>query len=195
MNAKWILAASLACLLASAHVNAQTDDQLTSDAIKTALASEPHHLQAQIVGIDSGSRTLSLKGAKGHVIPVAVGPQITNFDSLKIGDRVDVLIKEALLLRAVKSTVQDAGLRKRVDTSAFAPASGTAGFGAAKEVEIIATVQRIDQKKKTITLRGPWHTDTFGLPPELAAKKLKAGDTVHVVFISATAVEVTPVGK
>ncbi|AMM18293.1 hypothetical protein AX768_23845 [Burkholderia sp. PAMC 28687] len=195
MNAKWILAASLAGCLATVNVSAQTDDQLSTDAIKTALASEPRHLQAQIVGIDIGSRTLSLKGSKGHVVPVAVSPQVTNFDSLKIGDRVDVLIKEALLLRAVKSTVADAGLRKRVDTTAFASASDASGFGAAKEIEIIATVQSIDQKKKTITLRGPWHTETFGIPPELAAKKLKAGDTVHVVYISATAVEVTPVSK
>jgi Cu/Ag efflux protein CusF len=195
MNAKLIVTAMLAGFLATVNVSAQADDQLSADAIKTALASVPRDLQAQIVGIDTGSRTISLKGAKGHIVPVAVSPQVTNFNTLKIGDRVDVLIKEALLLRAVKSNVADAGLRKRVDTTAIAPASDASGFGAAKEVEIIATVQKIDEKKKTITLRGPWHTDTFGLPPELAAQKLKAGDSVHVVFISATAVQVTPVGK
>ncbi|WP_438392695.1 hypothetical protein [Caballeronia sp. DA-9] len=195
MNAKWTLAVLLTCLTMTAQANAQNSDPLSSDAIKTALASEPRHLQAQIVGIDASTRTLSLKGAKGRVIPVSIGQQVTNFDTLKIGDRVDVLIKEALLLDAVKPQNKDDGLRKRVDTTAFAPASDASGFGAAKEVDIIATVQRIDPKKKTITLRGPWRTETFGLTPDLAAKKFKVGDSVHAVYISATAVQVTPVAK
>jgi Cu/Ag efflux protein CusF len=138
---------------------------------------------------------LTLKGAKGRVLPAVVGKQVTNFDTLKIGDRVDVMIKDALLLKAVKTSAKDDGLRKRVDTTAFAPASDASGFGSAQEVEIIATVQSINRKNKTITLRGPWHTDTFDLTPELAAYKLKAGDTIHAVFVSATAVEVTPVAK
>jgi hypothetical protein len=56
-------------------------------------------------------------------------------------------------------------------------------------------VQSTNKKKKTITLRGLWHTETFDLSSEIAAYKLKAGDTVHAVMISATAVEVTPTTK
>lgn len=195
MNAKWTVAVSIALMMMTAHVSAQTDDQLSSAAIQSALAAPPRHFQAQIIGIDSGTRTLTLKGAKGRVLPAVVGKQVTNFDTLKIGDRVDVLVKDALLLKAVKASAKDDGLRKRVDTSVFASASDASGFADVREVEIIATVQSINRKNKTITLRGPWHTDTFDLTPELAANKLKAGDTIHAVFISATAVEVAPVAK
>jgi Cu/Ag efflux protein CusF len=195
MNAKWTAAVLLALLMTTAHVSAQTDDPLASATIQAALAAPPRHLQAQIIGIDTSSRTLTLKGAKGHVIPAVIGKQVTNFDTLKVGDRVDVLFKDALLLQAVKTSAKGGELRKRVDTSAFAPASDAAGFGSVKEVEIIATVQSINKKNKTITLRGPWHTDTFHLTPQLAAQKLKAGDMIHAVFISAVAVEVTPVNK
>jgi Cu/Ag efflux protein CusF len=195
MNAKWTVAVSLALLMATAHVSAQTDDQLSSAAIQSALAAPPKHFTARIIGIDSGARTVTLKGAKGRVVPAVVGKQVTNFDTLKIGDRVDVLFKDALLLKAVKTSAKDDGLRKRVDTTVLAQASDASGFGAAREVEIIATVQSINRKNKTITLRGPWHTDTFDLTPELAADKLKAGDTIHAVFVSATAVEITPVVK
>jgi len=113
-----------------------------------------------------------LKGAKGRVIPVVVGKEVTNFDTLKIGDRVDVQIRDAILVKAVKASAKDDGLRKRVDTEVYAPASGSEGFGAVREVEVIATVQSINQKKKTITLRGPWHTATFDLSSEIAAYKL-----------------------
>ena len=61
----------------SAQVNAQTDDQLTSDAIKTALASKAMpHLQAQIVGIDSGSRTLRSKAPRAMSFPWQSDPRL-----------------------------------------------------------------------------------------------------------------------
>jgi hypothetical protein len=195
MNAKWTVALSLALLTVTAHVGAQTDQQLSSAAIQSVLSAPPKQVQAQITGIDPGTRTLTLKGTKGRVIRVVVGKEVTNFDTLKIGDRVDVQIRDAILVKAVKASAKDDGLRKRVDTEVYAPASGSEGFGAVHEVEVIATVQSINQKKKTITLRGPWHTETFDLSSEIAAYKLKAGDTVHAVMISATAVQVTPTAK
>ena len=195
MNAKWTVALSLALLTVTAHVSAQTDQQLSSAAIQSALNAPPKLLHAQIVGIDTGARTLTLKGAKGRVIPVAVGKEVTNFDALKIGDRVDVQVRDAMLIRAMKASAKGDELRKRVDTEVYAPASGSQGFGAVHETEIVATVQNINSKNKTITLRGPWHTETFDLSSEIAAYKLKKGDTVHAVLISATAVEVTPTAK
>jgi hypothetical protein len=195
MNEKWTVALSLALLTITAHVGAQTDQQLSSAAIQSALNAPPKQLHAQIVGIDNGTRTLTLKGAKGRVIPVAVGKEVTNFDTLKIGDRVDVQVRDAMLIRAMKASAKGDELRKRVDTEVYAPASGSQGFGAVHETEIVATVQSINSKNKTITLRGPWRTETFDLSSEIAAYKLKPGDTVHAVLISATAVEVTPTAK
>ena len=195
MNAKWTVAVSLALLTITAHVGAQTDRQLSSAAIQSALNAPPKQLHAQIVGIDAGARSLTLKGVKGRVITVAVGKEVTNFDALKIGDRVDVQVRDAMLIRAMKASSKGDELRKRVDTEVYAPASGSQGFGAVHETEIVATVQSINSKNKTITLRGPWHTETFDLSSEIAAYKLRPGDTVHAVLISATAVEVTPTAK
>ena len=160
-----------------------------------ALNAPPKQIHAQIVGIDPVTRTLTLKGAKGRVMPVVIGKEVTNFDALKIGDRVDVQVRDSMLVRAVKASAKGDELRKRVDTEVYAPASGSQGFGAVHETEIVATVQSINNKNKTITLRGPWRTETFGLSSEIAAYKLKPGDTVHAVLISATAVEVTPTAK
>ena len=195
MNEKWTVALSLALLTVTAHVGAQTDQQLSSAAIQSALNAPPKQIHAQIVGIDTGARTLTLKGAKGRVIPVTVGKEVTNFDDLKIGDRVDVQVRDALLIRATKASAKGDELRKRVDTDVYVPASGSQGFGAVHETEIFATVQSVNSKNKTITLRGPWRAETYDLSSEIAAYKLKPGDSVHAVLISATAVEVTPTPK
>ncbi|BCQ25012.1 hypothetical protein NK8_31890 [Caballeronia sp. NK8] len=153
---------------------------------------EPIHVQATIVGIDAANRTLTVRGPRGDAL-VLVNKEVTNFDKLHIGDRVDVLYKNALLVSAEK--VKSNGTRARTDTTTYQPtsgANGTTGFDATRQVEVIATVESVNNKKRTIALRGPWRTETFDLTPDIAAEKLKKGDTIHAVFVSATAVQVTP---
>ncbi len=195
MNTKWISALLLAFSVITGPALAQGDDQLATQALKDALVAKPRLFTATIVGIEPGTRTLTLRGTKGRVVPVVVQKEVSNFDALKIGDRVDVMIKNALLLKAVKVSAKDDGLRKRVDTNVYAPASDGSGYGAVHQVEILATVQRIDTKHKTISLRGAQRTGGFDLSPAIAAQNLKVGDTVHAVYISAMAVGVTPKQK
>jgi len=180
-----------ALLISAPPVMAQTEDTLASAAIKKALESPPRHLQAQIVGIEPTTRTLTLKGTDGNIVPVVVRKEATNFASLQIGDQVDVLMKRAMLVRAIKTSEKDNGLRKRVETDVYAPGADGSGYGSVHQMEILATVQHINKKTKTITLRGPWKTETFPLTPEVASDNLKAGDTIRAIFVSAIAVDVT----
>src|ERR1700730_17604304 len=113
MTAKWTVALSLALLTVTAHVGAQTDQQLSSAAIQSVLSAPPKQVQAQITGIDPGTRTLTLKGTKGRVRPVVVGKEVTNFDTLKIGDRVNVQIRGAILVKEVETFAKEDGVRKR----------------------------------------------------------------------------------
>jgi Cu/Ag efflux protein CusF len=191
MNAKWNMAWIIAIASIAAPVYAQ-DTSLADAAQKVVSAAEPVHKQAEIIGIDAATRTLTLRGPKGATTTAVVSDQVRNFDQLKIGDKVDVLYKNALLVTASKATGADKGIRKRVDTAVYAPASGANGFESSRQVEILATVESITRKNGTITLRGPWRTDTFDIPHDLDTKNLKPGDTIHAVFVSAAAVEVTP---
>jgi hypothetical protein len=157
-----------------------------------ALAVEPVHVKAEIVGIDPGSRALTLKGPQGNTVIVLVGQQVAAFDQLKVGDRVDVLYKNALLVKAEKVTAKGKGKgsRERVDTQAYAPASG--GLDSTREIETLATVQKIDRTRRLVTLRGASRTQTLEVSPEVDLADIKAGDTIHAVFVSAAAVQVTP---
>jgi hypothetical protein len=154
---------------------------------------EPVHMKAEIVGIDAGSRSLTLKGPGGNEVPVLVGQQVSTFDQLKVGDRVDVLYKNALLVKAEKVVGAEKGIRKRVDKQTYTPASG--GFESARQTEVVATVEKIDRKKRLVTLRGAYRTQTLEAGPGVDLKDVKAGDTIHAVFVSAAAVQITPVGQ
>jgi hypothetical protein len=180
---------------------AQNNEAASAPQGQTALASAaedivanapPVHIQAKIVGIDRASRIVTLRGPRGNEADIALSPQVSNFDQLNVGDTVDVLYKNALLITAEKVTGKDAGIRKRVDTNVYLPASS--GYDAARQVEVQATVQHINAKKREVTLRGAYQTVTLGVGKDVDLKHLKVGDTVHAVFVSAYATQVTPVG-
>ena len=189
MKAATIGAALMVAAFAAAQP-AWAQDAMASAAQGIVSQVQPVHLKAQIVGIDPGTRTLTLKGPAGNVVVVLVSQQVAGFDQLQIGDRVDVLYKNVLLVKADKVTGADKGIRARVDTQVYAPASG--GFASARQVEVLATVQKIDHKKRLVTLRGAYQTQTLEVGPDVDLKGVKVGDTIHAVFVSAAAVQVTP---
>ncbi|WP_044042279.1 hypothetical protein [Caballeronia insecticola] len=186
----------MSAMYASTGTALAQDPPLSKEARQIVGEAPPIHVQAQIVGIDPATRTLTVRGPRG-VSTVLVSKEVTNFDQLHVGDRVDVDYKNALLVSAEKVKGAAGGTRQRIDTTTYQAASGPkgeTGFDATRQVEIIATVESINTKKRTITLRGPWRTETFDLTPDVAEEKLRKGDTIHAVFVSATAVRVTPAG-
>ncbi|WP_321793376.1 copper-binding protein [Caballeronia sp. J97] len=149
-------------------------------------------IQARVVGIDPATNSVSLQGPAGRVEEVAVDPQIGDVKKLQLGDIVNIEYRSALLVRATK--VKSNGIRERIDTQATIPASG--GVAAqARVVEVIGTIERVDTKKRRVTLRGPNHTVTLDVAPDVSLAGIKAGDMVHAQFESATAVQVIRGGQ
>jgi Cu/Ag efflux protein CusF len=188
---------ALSIIAASANVSAQDNEALSKQAQDVISSARPVHVQATIIGIDKGSRMVTIRGPHRDV-SVVVSPEVSNFDQLQVGDKVDIEYKNELLVTAQKVTGKDAGIRKRADKQTLAPASGPggeSGFASSREVEVVATVEHVDMKHHTITLRGPWRTETMDLLPQFEDQHFKKGDTVHAVFVSAAAVKVTPVAS
>jgi hypothetical protein len=165
-------------------------DSMASTAQGVIAAVKPVQMKAEIIGMDAGSRTLTLKGPGGNVVVALVSQQLPGFDDLKVGDQVDVLYKNALLVKAEKVSGADKGIRKRTDKQVVTPTSG--GFESARQVEVLATVQKIDRKNRLVTLRGAYQTQTLEAGPDVDLSDIKVGDTIHAVFVSAAAVEVKP---
>ncbi|WP_321916062.1 MULTISPECIES: hypothetical protein [unclassified Paraburkholderia] len=147
---------------------------------------------ATVVSIDAATNSVTLRGARRNLVTVAVDPTIGDVSKLKPGDHVNILYKEALLLRAEK--VATRGIRSRVDTVATTPASG--GVAAtAHSVQVVATVQKIDRKSRKVALRGPTRTVVVVAPPDVPLESIKVGDSIRADYVSATAVQVTRDGQ
>lgn len=147
---------------------------------------------ATVVSIDPATNSVTLRGARRNLVTVSVDPTIGDVSKLKPGDHVNILYKEALLLRADK--VATRGIRSRVDTVATTPASG--GMAAtAHSVQVVATVEKIDRKSRKVALRGPRRTVVVVAPPDVPLESIKVGDSIRADYVGATAVQVTRAGQ
>src|SRR5207244_178156 len=59
-------------------------------------------LTATITAIDKATRDVTLKGPQGNEETVTAGPDVKNFDKMKVGDQVNVEYIEALTLELKK---------------------------------------------------------------------------------------------
>ncbi|MCC8397203.1 hypothetical protein LJ656_32005 [Paraburkholderia sp. MMS20-SJTR3] len=146
------------------------------------------HVQARVVAIDPATNSVTLMGPEGGVETFDVNPQAADVSKLRIGDLVTIAYKKAVLIGVDKLAAR--GIRQRIDTELTQPAANGV-VASARRVEVVATIRQIDRKNRTITLRGPTRTETLDVSPEVALERLKVGDSVRAVFVSAAAASVS----
>jgi Cu/Ag efflux protein CusF len=183
------LSTVLAALLASVPLYAQTATAPDAAASAPTGVLQVGEVQtvAHVVSVDAANNAVTLRGQQGKQVTVAVDPAVANVSKLAPGDQVNILYRDALLLRADK--VDTKGIRARVETTATAPASDGV-TATARSVQVVATVQKIDRKHRKVTLRGPTRTVVVNVPKDVPIEKLKVGDSVRADYVGATAVEV-----
>jgi hypothetical protein len=168
----------------------------------TVVASEPGKaavmetvkVTAGVAAIDKATRTVTLKTAKGKMLDVVAGPEVKNFDQIKVGDQLVVQYAQALTLEVkkgggVREITQDSGAVKAK------PGEKPAVAGA-REVTIVADVIAVDPKKMTITVKGPRGrvVDLKVKNPE-HFKVVKKGDQIEAVYVEAMAINIEPAPK
>ena len=149
---------------------------------------------ATVEEIDKPQRLVTLKGPKGNLLPLKVGPDVRNFDQVKVGDRVVVRYAEALSLTLKKDGKE---LRSSSDTADGArAAAGERPAGVvAEQIEVTADVIAVNAKTQTVTLRGPKHTVDLRLRDPKQFKLIKVGDQVEAVYTQALALSVEPAAR
>jgi hypothetical protein len=189
----FIAAGALAIAISSGcaqQPSVKDDTVVTSEPGKGAVT-RTIQATAQVVAIDTRTRTVTLKGPEGKVAEVVVGPQVRNFDQIRTGDRVVVRYLEALSLELRKTT----GSRDVTAAAAAAraapgerPAAVVAG-----QVTAVADVVAVDPTNMVITLKGPRGNivDLHVKNPD-HFKVVKPGDQVDVTYTEAVALSVEP---
>jgi Cu/Ag efflux protein CusF len=170
---------------------AQTKATVVGTAPGMAGAVQTVSIVATITAVDKQTRDITLKGPQGNEVTFTAGPDVKNFDNLKVGDQVKADYTEALTLELKKG----GGLVvQRTDKAAVAgakPGELPAGAGG-RQITIVADVIAVDAAKQTIALKGPQRTVELRIPNPEQFKKISKGDQVEATFTQAVAIAVQP---
>jgi hypothetical protein len=146
---------------------------------------------ATVTAVDATARTVTLKG-KTDTETIKVGPEVKNFDQIKVGDRVKVTFSQGVVLSLM---APDA---KAVEPSATAvgeaAAKGEKPAGAVKvSVKGTVTISKIDAASRIVTLTGPeGRSYKVKAGPDIKLDKIKVGDKVLAEYSETVAIAVEP---
>jgi Cu/Ag efflux protein CusF len=188
---KWVVSAVLVAVAQIASAQGQADVNVTRAPGK-ATATGMRKATVTIEKIDPDTRTVTLKGHDGKLVDVELGPEVKNFDQLKVGDVVTMTYKEALTLSLKKGGGAETSMQETPSVERAASGAKPGGM-VGREVKVTANVVAVDAKTKTVTLQGP-EGGKMDLkvddPAQLA--NVQVGDQVEAVYTEAFAVSVKP---
>jgi Cu/Ag efflux protein CusF len=189
---KFTLIAAAVMSIAAGTALAQTGGMaaVKSEPGKVTMA-EAVRVTASVEALDTAKRLITLKGPEGNTFVVQAGPEVKNFDQIKVGDLVVARYIEALTLELKPGGGQ---IRERTEReNAVAAKPGQApGAAAGRQVTVIADVMALDAKKQTVRLRGPQRTVDLKVKDPNQFKLIKVGDQVEATFTEAVAIAVEP---
>ena len=197
MKMKSILAGALIAVAPAATSLAQQQPGAAEGAIvrsEPGSASVVHTVQlsAEVVAIDKGTRTVTLKGPEGDTLDVVASGEVKNFDQIKVGDTVSARYSRSLALKLRKTKDASGGVTM-TEGSSEAPPGERPGLTAGSQITAIAEVTAVDPKESTITLKGPrGKSMTLEVHNPEQFKVVKPGDQVDVTYTEAVALSVEP---
>ena len=151
-------------------------------------------ISASVEAVDAANRAVTLKGPNGSPVTVAVGPDVKNFDQIKVGDSVFVRYFQALTLelkKAGKAMVE----RTESDAGETAQPGERPAMGGARQVHVVADVVALDPETQTVTLRGPTRVVDLQVHDPKQFALVSVGDQVEATYSEAAAISVEPAPK
>src|SRR5512137_1082705 len=146
-----ILAVAVASALAVAQPGlAQTGGNVTVASQPGAVGiAQTVEFSATIAAIDKASRTLTLKGQKGEEVKVVAGPEVKNFDQLKVGDVVNAKYLESLVLELKKGGGLPVAKTEKAGVAAAKPGERPAAVGG-RQITVVGNVMKVDAATQTV---------------------------------------------
>jgi hypothetical protein len=174
-----------AAMLATVAATVAGQSKTITGEVKTAVAT--------VESIERGSREVVLQKENGQFVTARVPEEVKNFDTLKVGDKVNIRYYDNIVLRLKlpgEAAVDTGG------TAATPAEGGQPGGTVAKQRTITATITEIDLSVPSITFKGPnnWTYSSRVLDKE-ALKKVKVGDRVDITWTEAVLISMEPPKK
>jgi len=147
--------------------------------------------EGEVVKIEKKTRTLTFKNKEGTSKFVA-GPEITNFDQIKKGDRVSVTYELAVAIELIKT--KSDGVRSKVETNTIttSKANEMPSEKIANKTTIIADIIAVDREKKLVSVKGPsGNVTTVTVKNPALLNDVNVGEQVKVIYYDAMAASIT----
>jgi len=140
---------------------------------------ETTRLDATVTTIDTAKRKVSLVTRKGEKFTITAGPEVENFDQIRIGDQLKVAYTEEITVRMAKpgEKAEDRG-EAEFDIS---PRGSKPGVMTSETYQAVATVSAIDLKKRKATLQfQDGTTKKFDVRKDVDLTRRKVGEKVVI---------------
>lgn len=195
-----LLAGAIAIALAS-PVRGQAQEPAHTATVQSAafeLARDEQTASATVTHIDPKTRFVTLRGENGKEFTIEAGPEVRNFDQLKVGDQVTATFQAAVALEVLPADSTSVGVESS-GAEERAAKGATPGASAERAISVTSKLTALDLKKHTVTLTGPDGQQRVIQVKDPARQarlsKLSVGQMVRVTYVEAIAVKVTPKGK
>jgi hypothetical protein len=149
------------------------------------------HESVVVTAIDRTTRSATLQNADGDTKTVNVPQEVKAFDTLKVGDHIDIDYYESIAVSVLPPGTKP--------TSTQSSSMNRTGQGAAmgtRETSVSATIISVDARNEKITFKGPrGNVRTVSVSdPEMQRKlpSLKAGQVVQLTYTEAIAASIRP---
>jgi hypothetical protein len=170
--------------------------------VKKEQAKKPSIKKEQIISetvtvqaVDLATRVLTMKGSKGNVFDLKAGEEVRNLAQVKVGDQVTVKFFQSLAIDVMAAGKAPGGRQEAVvmDRAKLGEKPGGVIGG---QVTVTATVEALDKKKQTVTLKGPeGKTQVVKVQNPANLKNVKVGDEVVITLTEAVAISVEGMKK
>lgn len=166
-------------------------ERAASSARKKGGGSETIRTVAEVIAVDMGTRTVTLKRDDGNTLTVVANARVKNLAQIRAGDFVVAEYGRALAISLKKSP----GMPSDTETAVLSttkPGQKPAATSQRKRV-IVADIIAIDDNKGQATVKGPKGNVVDVLvkdPKSLAA--VRVGDQVELIYTEAVAISIKP---
>ena len=194
MHKTTLIAALIVAATASFSVSAQSSGVVVDRQPGKVGMAQAVDVTATISALDAGKREITLKGPDGKEVTMVAGPEVKNYNQLKVGDKVDIQYVEALVLELKKGGGLPVARTEKEERTGAKPGEKP-GVKGARQFTVVGDVIALDPATQTVTLKGPQRTADLKVRDPEQFKLISKGDQIQATYTEALAVAVKPAAK
>ncbi len=156
----------------------------TQKGVPGGVVIDTYQITAKVAEVDHAKRTYTLETPDGRKTPYKAGPEVINFDQVRVGDRVRATVTDSLVIRVRDKGEVATSADGETGVIAVTPKGSKPGVLMADTIEVTTRVKSVDPANHKATLEYPdGGTRTVSVRPDV---KLSAADVGREVVIRST---------